>query len=97
MEFESFSHQLQVYPNPFSDRVNIEFTTLIPEDVQLLIYNINAQLVKRVEFRNILPGTNRFIWDGTDNSGRILPDGIYMIEIRQNNYINSKIVLLHQF
>ena len=55
-----------------SARVNIE------------IYNNAGLLVKTLQSGKQLPGSCKIPWNGTDNSGNILPAGIYYVVLRVN-------------
>jgi CubicO group peptidase (beta-lactamase class C family) len=71
---------LQISPNPFRDRVNIRWQiTDNCKDVDLKIYDATGCLVK--SFR-ITPDALRstLYWDGTDQSNRQLPSGVYFVK-----------------
>ena len=70
------SSTLLVYPNPFSIETTIHFEDM--KNVQLLLYNINGQCVKRInELKSNTISLKR------DN----LQNGIYFIHLIQNNNI----------
>ncbi|MBS3767281.1 MAG: carboxypeptidase regulatory-like domain-containing protein [Candidatus Cloacimonetes bacterium] len=78
---------LQSYPNPFANETNIAFN--LPQDVenpQLKIYNLKGQLVKSV-YLTEAAGENAMIhWDGKDNRGNEMANGIYFYQLQSNNY-----------
>lgn len=73
---------LIVSPNPFSERTTITLPdTRIAKQTEISIFNIKGQKIKT--FR---PGSNKSIfWDGTDSSGKICPNGIYIIQDTENH------------
>jgi parallel beta-helix repeat protein len=83
---------LRVAPNPFYDRVNINYQINRPEDIKLKIYDASGRLVTSHK----LPVTSHcFIWAGRDNSGRKVMPGVYFIHFEADNYNRiEKVVLL---
>jgi hypothetical protein len=82
----------ELYPNPFRNHINIIFQTPNAECPEIAICNIAGQVVKK--FNHL---TNRseykIVWDGTDNSGKQLPDGVYFIHLDTGYYCKSKKVI----
>ena len=75
-----------VYPNPFSKETKIEFEVEDSENIVLSVYNQNGQLVKNLIHGNYLAnGRFQVIWDGTDNAGGDVADGIYLYQIEKGN------------
>ena len=87
-----------------SDKKGIEFSSDIQHDfiAQFLLIPSNPQ-DDNFTMANTIPAIDFAIqqglvpWDESDNSGRKLSDGLYMIQIRQNNYTNSKTVMFRQY
>jgi len=87
----------QNYPNPFSNSTNISFK--IPrfcEDLQLKIYNIKGQLIRKIYHSNTIHFSDEVVWDGKDDQGRILSNGIYLYQLTGKNYTSKimKMILL---
>lgn len=62
--------------------------------VQLTIYNVNGQLVKRFLSQEMPAGEHTLIWDLLDENGRAANPGVYFIELRApEGRATSKIVL----
>ncbi|NOZ25429.1 MAG: flagellar hook assembly protein FlgD [Nitrospirae bacterium] len=68
------------------DRVHLkgsaEFFYEVPRDVEALTLNIYSpagDVVKTIEFGRQPAGTGRYVWDGTDGNGELLPDGFYTV------------------
>ena len=73
------------YPNPFTSSMRFVFTltgSKIPDQLLVRIMSIDGRIVKEVkreEFGNIRIGNNvsEWAWDGTDNFGDKLANGVY--------------------
>ncbi|NTW32390.1 MAG: SUMF1/EgtB/PvdO family nonheme iron enzyme [Bacteroidetes bacterium] len=78
---------LNIYPNPFSSLVNISY--YCPDEIKvcLKIYNINGQLIKTIYDYKQTKNIFYLTWDGKDNSGNELSNGIYFIKIESKNHI----------
>jgi hypothetical protein len=74
--------RLSVQPNPFKDKVTITYS--VGHSVVytgLKIYDITGRLVKQFSLATAYPLVPTVIsWDGRDNSGTQLPNGIYFLE-----------------
>lgn len=71
-----------VYPNPFSKDTKIEFEVANSESIHIVLYNENGQLIKDLINGNYLAnGKFQVLWDGTDNSGNSVADGVYFYKI----------------
>ncbi|MEO0205208.1 MAG: FlgD immunoglobulin-like domain containing protein [candidate division WOR-3 bacterium] len=99
---ENFSEQsgsrmnLTCFPNPFNRRTEIRLQ--ITNDRfnssnrritrSLDIYDVSGRIVKSF----LLPESNcLFYWDGTDNAGNKLPDGVYLLKLRVSSNENVEI------
>ncbi len=88
-------------PNPFRNKVIIRYTIQdtryrIGENrvANIKIFDISGRLVKQFNNLTIQP-FNQVIWDGTDDSGRKLPSGVYFIRLETDGFKkNEKVILL---
>lgn len=64
----------QNFPNPFSDRTTIPYKLTDQSASYLLIMNMLGEVVRVLELK---PDMLQITWDGTDDTGRFLPSGIY--------------------
>ncbi|PKN78693.1 MAG: hypothetical protein CVU48_07630 [Candidatus Cloacimonetes bacterium HGW-Cloacimonetes-1] len=71
------------YPNPFNPSTTIRYDVRSPEPVQINIYNLKGQLVKRLFAGSLSTGNHESVWDGTDDNSRELSSGIYLCRITQ--------------
>ena len=66
------------YPNPFKEQVKIVYDVKERnEDVSVKIYNSMGQIVRDLYDGSLTPGTLAFIWDGNNNNGAEVPEGVY--------------------
>jgi hypothetical protein len=77
------------YPNPFSTQTRFVFTltgTEIPEKIKIQIMTISGRIVREINQDEIGPikiGHNitEFAWDGTDEYGDQLANGVYFYRV----------------
>ena len=88
----------QNYPNPFNPSTIISFS--IPFDLtnslaELIVYNIQGEVVKRL-VREILPAGNYLAkWDGTNEIGAKVSSGIYIYNLMvANKQFSGKMALM---
>jgi len=83
----------QNYPNPFNPITTITFG--LPEDnkISLYIYNISGQLVRQYD-GFYKAGYHNIIWDGVNNSGRIVASGVYIYYFKAGTYSKQMKMLL---
>jgi len=81
----------QNYPNPFNPTTTISFTlnTENTEDIELVIYNLKGQRVKKLEispesFREKL-GINEVVWNGKDENDKRVSSGVYLYQLEVND------------
>ena len=55
-----FSNDFKVYPNPFSNEINLEINNLNSSELQIQLYDMNGKLVKNQQFDDILKGANTY-------------------------------------
>jgi len=64
-------------PNPFSRSTNIQFALPAQSRVRLVVYNITGQQIRTLVDDNLNPGYHNITWNGSDQSGRAVANGIY--------------------
>jgi predicted phosphodiesterase len=75
-----------IYPNPSSGAVNMEFTLMDTERLQLTIVDASGRIVRHLLRGEVIPaGKFQMQWDGRSDSGQALPAGIYSIQISGGN------------
>ena len=88
---------LRIYPNPFSNVVNIQYYTQTRIDnIKSKIYDISGRLVKDLSaFSSDVDQQTSVTWDGTDQANRSLPSGIYFLQLKAgDSSITEKLLLI---
>ncbi len=82
---------LKIFPNPFSTLTKISFGTVRgAKSVVLKIYDATGRVVK--EFNHL--SHNQIFWNGTDESNRKLPSGVYFLKFQVGDYSATEKLLL---
>ncbi|KQC07138.1 MAG: hypothetical protein APR54_06340 [Candidatus Cloacimonas sp. SDB] len=83
------------YPNPFNPSINfeIQFTEEYDNSLEIQIYNIRGQIIKKIEIENYGLGLNKYFWY-TDNEAT----GIYFCKlvdiIDKKTLLKKKVTLM---
>ncbi|UCD19457.1 MAG: T9SS type A sorting domain-containing protein [candidate division WOR-3 bacterium] len=73
---------LTVFPNPFTEHLNIVYQTTGQHNARLEIYDVTGRLVKSLYHESgIMNRESFFVWDGIDDHGRTVPQGVYFLRI----------------
>ncbi len=74
--------QVTNFPNPFDSRVEkttIQYTLEADSDVAVRIYDLFGNIVREFHFGFTGRGTNRLVWDGTNEAGEKVAKGGYIV------------------
>jgi hypothetical protein len=80
-----------VYPNPFTDNATISFNIGSDGDVKLDIYTISGRLINTLT-KTVASGNSgliEFSYDGTDNKGQQIANGMYLYKITTKNSVKE--------
>ena len=67
---------LKVYPNPFKDRINIDYVLLQNSHVRLSILSLNGKLIDQLADEDQQAGRYSLSWESYDQ-----PEGVYLIRL----------------
>lgn len=82
-------------PNPFNPETEISYQIPYDQQVTLEIYNMMGQRVVTLIDYHQEGGYHKVIWNGKDDSGRIVGSGIYFYRLKTENFeATRKLVLL---
>ena len=84
----------QSYPNPFSSSATISVKVGKPEYIRLVILDLSGKTIRNLTDRSIDPGSFDFSWNGTDDSGKQVPDGIYFCRLSTNHAQQVRTLIL---
>ena len=86
---------LNNYPNPFNNRTTIYYSIPDRSKIQITVYNIMGQAVKTLINKELPAGSYQMLWDGSDDLGKILSSGVYIIQLRSaEKFLSHKTILL---
>ncbi len=86
---------LESYPNPFSDHTSIVFTLTQPTEVSVAYYDMDGRRVSIKESEFFPAGKNTLKWEGRNQHGSLLTDGIYFIEVLTgDSAMRTKVMIL---
>lgn len=94
----SSSQTFTLYPNhqnPFDPETTIKHTLPKPTRVKLVIYDMLGREVKTLGNELQQQGVKSVVWDGKNNHGQPLPNGLYLCRIVAEGFTqSSKSILL---
>ncbi|MDT3696523.1 MAG: C25 family cysteine peptidase [Ignavibacterium sp.] len=78
--------QVYNYPNPFSDNTYFTFEirgAMPPEELKIKIFTVAGRLIKEFDLNSsaLQIGFNRIFWDGKDQDGDDIANGLYFYKI----------------
>jgi hypothetical protein len=83
------------FPNPFNPSTTIKYSIPQSGDVNLIIYNLLGQKIKTLQNSYQQPGVYRLLWDGTNEQGVTVANGIYFCLLKFNNqYLAHRMLFL---
>ncbi|MDO9069766.1 MAG: FlgD immunoglobulin-like domain containing protein, partial [Deltaproteobacteria bacterium] len=81
----------QAFPNPFSgSTTTISFNLPAAGNVSLKVYNVAGQVVKTVCDEQRPAGVHKITWNGTDETGNKVSNGIYLYRLVANDQSQTK-------
>lgn len=78
------------YPNPFQNATDFTFWVNQACAVEIKIYTVAGRLIKRIEQPYVDIGFNYIRWDGRDEDGDELANGVYLYKIKAASSIGEK-------
>ncbi len=81
-------------PNPFSQLTKINYSLKSNETVVLEIVNVKSEVIRSLVHEGKSAGSYTVEWNGQDQNGRDVPNGIYFYRLRLNRFKEVKTLLL---
>lgn len=85
---------VRIHPNPFYINTNIEFVIDEPEQVEVIIINIEGKNIRFLEQAPYSKGKHQISWDGCDNNGKKVSPGKYFISFKAGDIHEIKSVII---
>lgn len=90
-EIKPVNFELNIYPNPAKEMLNINFVLTENSPSNIEIFNTNGQIIRTFLYQNSVVGKNHI---ETDISG--LKAGIYWISVRTDSFFETKKFIVNQ-
>lgn len=84
----------QNFPNPFSARTEIRYELQQAGYVEIEIFSLTGQLVRRLVLSQQPSGKHTVEWDGLDQGGRPVASGLYIYRLRLGDHLQAKKMVL---
>ena len=84
----------QNYPNPFNPETSISFTITKDTQVTLTIFDVLGREIRKLSDYNYQKGSHSVIWDGRDDLGNLVSNGIYLYQIQAGSFSQVKKMML---
>ncbi len=85
---------LSASPNPFNPATEIRFALGTANVVELGIYDVRGQMVKRLAAGPYEAGAHVLTWLGVDEGGRRVASGTYIVKLRSGGVVQTLRVVL---
>ena len=90
MESENEEYiKFECYPSPFKQDINILFYLNKSQYISISIYSISGELIKSISNHYMIEGRYSIGWNGMDNKGIEVKNGIYIIRFHTANVKKS--------
>lgn len=70
------------YPNPFNSTTIFKYGLPVMSRVEIQIFNVLGQVVKRIDFDAMDPGYHKISWNGTNAGNDIVASGMYIFRFK---------------
>ena len=77
------------FPNPIIDNTKFTFELSSGAEVEIFIFTIGGRKIKHIKSRSFAQGFNSIYWDGKNEFGRVLSNGVYIYKIIAKNNNNK--------
>jgi hypothetical protein len=82
-----------VWPQPFSQSLNIDLELPIKSEVQIKLHNLQGELIDQVYHAYLEKGIHEISFSGRNNKLQQLVPGAYIIMVSINDKVESRILL----
>lgn len=76
-----FLDGIEGYPNPIREQFTVALTLARAGAGDIAIFDLHGRRVRTVLRGNLTAGVTRLIWDGNDDSGQRVPNGVYLLKV----------------
>ncbi len=87
---------VRIFPNPFEKETTIQLKCDKPYQAYITVYDASGRRVAVLVNDSFSSGTSSFVWDGSSDSGELLPNGLYFIHFQVNGFTELRKVILNK-
>ena len=81
-------------PNPFDASTTMRYVAPRPGRMEIMVFDIAGRRVRTIFKGTIQPGEHAIDWDGRDEAGRRVANGVYLCRFRTNGMVQTKRMIL---
>ncbi len=81
--------QLWGYPNPFNGRLTLEVGLKTVSEIELSVFNLRGQRIRRIYRGTLTGGVHRFAWDARDDQQHRVASGVYFAVVKAGSYVRK--------
>ena len=85
-----------VHPNPFNPRTTVRFDVARAGMVRLAIFSLRGDLVRTLVAARLDAGSHDIVWDGSDELGRGVASGVYVVRLESTDVVDARKIVLIQ-
>jgi hypothetical protein len=95
-EMVPITYACAVSPNPFADRISIQYALPHATNIDIAVYDVTGRQVRTVATGVQEPGSYCVCWYGTDDRGLEVSAGVYFVQMKATGYESQhKVILIH--
>ena len=79
-----------LYPNPFNNSIILDYILFKDSNVKIVIFDIYGNLIKNLFAGEQTTGLKSIKWNATNNKGKIVSAGTYIVRIRTEDFTKTK-------
>ncbi len=84
----------RLYPSPFNAQLNIQYELRDSRPTRMSIFNLRGDLVWSRDLSQDGRGENTITWDAKTQRGEVLPSGVFIVQLSNQDFSQSQKILL---
>lgn len=81
---------INLYPNPFTDKITFDILTNVKSIISAFIVNISGFVVRTIEDKRQIENSLLLEWNGANNEGLKLAEGYYYFVLQTGNFLQTE-------
>jgi len=82
------------YPNPFNPKTQLDIHLSYRDNLIVTIFDATGRVINTLINKKLNPGIYNLEWNGDDSNGHGMPTGVYFIQVRSGNHVNTQKMIL---